>query len=87
MLGERILRRVRRELAITNEGRASHGLAPWPEPTCTWLVHPFRREGKINSDLERHGYVNLADLSDEDSAVKKAWFPPYRDFFIPQPCW
>ncbi|KAI5478119.1 hypothetical protein MNV49_005486 [Pseudohyphozyma bogoriensis] len=81
---ERLITRVRADLATRNRQRQESGLELHPSPSCTWVISPFKLDSKYSSTLERRGYGPLETMREWPLFQAEA-FPPLREIYIPAP--
>ncbi|KAK4049837.1 hypothetical protein OIV83_003893 [Microbotryomycetes sp. JL201] len=83
LLGEATLRKIKGELAFTNEERSLAGLAPYPSVNATFLLSVFKNESRMTQAVARRGYMTLDEYLSKYPQADPTAFPPGRQTHFP----
>ncbi|GAA5903249.1 hypothetical protein JCM6882_008117 [Rhodosporidiobolus microsporus] len=84
VLGESTTVRVKSDLRALNASRRSAGQAPYRSLTYNYLVSPFKLDSRANLGLARRGYQPIDEVEKKDSELKREWFPPLKEVWLPK---
>ncbi|BGP18297.1 hypothetical protein JCM10213v2_006360 [Rhodosporidiobolus nylandii] len=82
-VGETTTARVKSDLSSLNVLRAEAERPPYPELRFNFLVSPFKLDSRANYGLARRGYEPLEGLLKRDEGVRREWFPPAKEVWLP----
>ncbi|BGP33907.1 hypothetical protein JCM10296v2_005716 [Rhodotorula toruloides] len=85
LLGEETTRRAKADLFVLNQQRAlaTPPLPPLPRLTYNYCISPFRAGSRCNVTMPRRGFETLEALAERDPELRREWFPPLKEIWLP----
>ncbi|KAI5475179.1 hypothetical protein MNV49_001866 [Pseudohyphozyma bogoriensis] len=84
ILMQRLLRRVKRDIASKNIERSRIGQAPYPQLQKAWLHTYFKKDSRLTSHLvNRRGFLRLSDYLTKYPETDESHFPPHQTAILP----
>ncbi|GAA5844792.1 hypothetical protein JCM11251_002278 [Rhodosporidiobolus azoricus] len=85
VLGESTTARVKSDLKSLSASRLAAGKSPYNPLSYNYVVSPFKLGSKANIGLTKRGYEPLEEVEKTDLNLRREWFPPLKEVWLPKP--